>query len=315
MTIGYFLSCEEHGPTELLRQARLAEQAGFDALWISDHYHPWTDEQGQAPFVWSVIGAISAVCRLPITTAVTCPTVRAHPAVVAQAAATAAAQTGDRFRLGVGSGEALNEHILGDPWPAAGERQEMLAEAVEVMRKLWTGKLVNHEGDHYKVVNARVYTRGEQPPPVYVSAFGPGSAKLAAEIGDGLITTMPGSDIIEAYRSAGGGGPTAAGYKVCHGPDERAAVATAHRLWAVEQLPGQLNQELPLPSEFADASELVTEEVVADKVVCGPDPDRHLAQLRTYLDSGYDEVYVNQIGPDQDAFFRCYAEQILPKVR
>jgi G6PDH family F420-dependent oxidoreductase len=314
MTIGYFLSCEEHGPTELLRQARLAEQAGFDALWISDHYHPWTDEQGQAPFVWSVIGAISAVCRLPITTAVTCPTVRAHPAVVAQAAATAAAQTGGRFRLGVGSGEALNEHILGDPWPAAGERQEMLAEAVEVMRKLWTGKLVNHEGDHYKVVNARVYTRGEQPPPVYVSAFGPGSAKLAAEIGDGLITTMPGSDIIEAYRSAGGGGPTAAGYKVCHGPDERAAVATAHRLWAVEQLPGQLNQELPLPSEFADASELVTEEVVADKVVCGPDPDRHLAQLRTYLDSGYDEVYVNQIGDDQEGFLAFLKDEVIPRL-
>jgi G6PDH family F420-dependent oxidoreductase len=316
MAIGYFLSCEEHGPGELLRQAQLAERAGFEALWISDHYHPWNDEQGQAPFVWSVIGAISAVCRLPVTTAVTCPTVRIHPAVLAQAAATAATQTGDRFRLGVGSGEALNEHILGDPWPAVGERQEMLAEAVEVMRELWTGKLVNHEGDHYKVVNARVYTRGAQPPPVYVSAFGPASAKLAGEIGDGLITTMPGSEIIDQFRQAGGAGkPTQAGYKVCYGTDEAAARATAHRLWAVEQLPGQLNQELPLPRHFEDASQLVTEDMVAGKVVCGPDPDRHLAQLRQYLDAGYDDVFVNQIGPDPDAFFRFYAEQILPKVR
>jgi G6PDH family F420-dependent oxidoreductase len=316
MGIGYFLSCEEHGPRELVRQAQLAERAGFEALWISDHYHPWTGEQGQAPFVWSVIGAISAVCQLPITTAVTCPTVRLHPAVLAQAAATAAAQTRGRFVLGVGSGEALNEHILGDPWPAVGERQEMLAEAVELMRELWTGELVNHEGDHYKVVNARVYTRGEEPPPVYVSAFGPRSARLAGEIGDGLVTTLADSDLLTAFREAGGRGKrTQAGYKVCYGTDAAAARRTAHRLWAVEQLPGQLNQELPLPSLFEQASELVTEDVVADQVVCGADAEAHLAQLATYLDTGFDDVFVNQIGPDPDEFFRFYAERVLPKAR
>lgn len=316
MQIGYFLSCEEHGPAELVRQARLAEAAGFDRLWISDHYHPWTAEQGQSPFVWSVIGAISAVCGLPIGTAVTCPTVRMHPAVVAHAAATAAVQTGGRFVLGVGSGEALNEHILGDAWPPADERLEMLAEAVEVMRELWSGRNVTYRGRHYRVVNARLYTLPDQPPPVYVSAFGAKSAQLAGIIGDGLITMMPDPDIRSEFRAAGGDGkPVELGYKVCWGTDEAAARATAHRLWATEQLPGELGQVLPQPSHFAQASRLVTEDTVAESVVCGPDPDRHAEKLRAQLATGVDAVYVNQIGPDADGFFRCYAEEVLPKVR
>src|SRR6478672_13942299 len=151
MKVGYFLSCEEYGPAELVEQAVLAERAGFTGLWISDHYHPWNDEQGQSPFVWSVIGAISQACSLPVTTAVTCPTLRVHPAIVAQAAATTAVLLGGRFVLGVGSGEALNEHVLGQPWPTAEVRLEMLEEAVEVMRKLWTGETVNHRGRHYTV--------------------------------------------------------------------------------------------------------------------------------------------------------------------
>jgi G6PDH family F420-dependent oxidoreductase len=164
-TYGYFLSTEEYTPAELLEQARLAEDAGFDSLWISDHFHPWNDTQGQSPFVWSMIGAISQVCDLPITTAVTCPTTRIHPAIIAQAAATSAVLLGEnRFRLGIGTGEALNEHILGDPWPAASVRLEMLEEAVELIRLLWTGKDVSHYGQWYNLENARIYTMPEQPP-------------------------------------------------------------------------------------------------------------------------------------------------------
>ena len=192
MRIGYFLSSEELDPATLVEQAQLAEQAGFEALWISDHFHPWNDEQGQSPFVWGVIGAISQVCRLPVTTAVTCPTVRIHPAIVAQAAATAAVQLEGRFTLGVGTGEALNEHVLGDRWPTEDVRLEMLEEAVEVMRELWAGEFVYHHGKHYTVENARIYTKPETPPPIFVSAFGPKSFDLALRIGDGFITTTAG---------------------------------------------------------------------------------------------------------------------------
>jgi len=158
MRIGYFLSSEEYSPTELVRQARLAEDAGFDALWISDHFHPWNDAQGESGFVWSVIGAVSQVCSLPITTAVTCPTVRIHPAIIAQAAATSAVLTGGRFTLGVGSGEALNEHITGSRWPSIELRLEMLEEAITVIRELWRGQYTTHHGSHYTVENARIYS-------------------------------------------------------------------------------------------------------------------------------------------------------------
>jgi G6PDH family F420-dependent oxidoreductase len=184
---GYFLSSEEHSPRELIRQARLAEEAGFEALWISDHYHPWLAEQGNSPFVWSVIGAISQVCSLPITTAVTCPTIRVHPAVIAQAAASSAILTGGKFTLGVGSGEALNEHIFGDAWPNADTRLEMLEEAVEVMRKLWTGENYSHHGKHYTVENARIYTLPEQPIEVLISGFGPKPETYTSGVASGSV--------------------------------------------------------------------------------------------------------------------------------
>src|SRR3954466_14210065 len=221
MRIGYFLSCEEFGPAELLRQARLAEQAGFDGLWISDHYHPWVGAQGESAFVWSMIGALAqATERMTVTTGVTCPTLRIHPAVVAQAAAPSAVLLEGRFRFGVGSGEALNEHIFGDPWPSADVRLEMLEEAIEVMRELWKGKQVEHTGPHYRVENARIYTLPDEPPKVYVSGFGPKSVELAGRVGDGYCTTMPDRDLIGRFRSSGGGDkPVQAGTKVCYGPD------------------------------------------------------------------------------------------------
>ncbi|HYJ75847.1 MAG TPA: LLM class F420-dependent oxidoreductase [Kineosporiaceae bacterium] len=315
-TYGYFLSCEEFSPAQLVEQAKLAERAGFQALWISDHFHPWNDEQGQSPFVWSVIGALSQVTSLPISTAVTCPTTRIHPAIVAQAAATSSVLLDGRFVLGVGSGEALNEHILGDAWPSADERLDMLEEAVQVIRLLQEGGVKDFDGQYYRVENARLYTLPEQPTPIYLSGFGPKSATLAGRIGDGFCCTKPDAEIVGTFRDSGGGDkPVQGGFKVCWGPDGQTAVETAHRLWANEQLPGELAQILPTPAHFEQASSLVTPEMVGQAVVCGPDADRHAEQVRQFDQAGYDEVYVQQIGPDQEQFFRFWSEEVLPKLR
>jgi G6PDH family F420-dependent oxidoreductase len=316
MRIGYFLSCEEFGPRELVRNAQLAEQAGFDRVWISDHYHPWVDEQGQSPFVWSVIGALAtATERLHVTTAVTCPTVRIHPAVLAQAAATSAVLLEGRFAFGVGSGEALNEHILGDHWPRADVRLEMLEEAIDVMRLLWKGGNRSHRGRHYTVENARLYTLPDEPPPVLVSGFGPKSIALAARIADGYCATMPEASFVERYRSAGGKGPAQGGVKVCWGPDEDECVKTVHRLWPNEGLPGELAQVLPTPRHFEQAVELVTEDMIRESVSCGPDLERHVAAMQAYADAGFDELYVQQVGPRQEEFLELFAREVVPRFR
>jgi G6PDH family F420-dependent oxidoreductase len=313
MKIGYFLSSEEFGPRELIEQARMAEDAGFQGLWISDHYHPWNDEQGHSGFVWSTIGALSeATSAMKVTTAVTCPTLRIHPAVIAQAAATSAVMLEGRFALGLGSGEALNEHILGDHWPEAGERLEMLEEAVAVIRTLWQGGMQSHRGHHYRVENARIYDLPEEAPPILISGFGPKATTLAAEIGDGYCTVQPDGEEVKRFRDAGGKGLVAGGMKVCWSADEQRARSTAHRLWPNEQLPGELAQILPTPAHFEQACELITEEMVAEEVPCGPDVDLHLEAIRRYRDAGFDELYIQQIGPEQEAFFETYADQVLP---
>lgn len=314
--IGYFLSCEQFTPKELVDQAKRAEDAGFDALWISDHFHPWNDEQGQSPFVWGVIGALSEATSLPVSTAVTCPTVRIHPAIIAQAAATAAVQLDGRFVLGVGSGEALNEHILGDPWPSVGVRQEMLEESVEVIRLLLGGDEMSHHGVHYEVQEARIYTRPEKPVPIYVSGFGPQAAELAGRIGDGYVLVTPEADLVKTFRSSGGGDkPVQAGTKVCWDTDADTAVDTAHRIWANQALPGQSAQILPRPKDFAALQQLVPKQDIADSVACGPDADKHVAQVRQYLDADVDEVYVSQIGPDMEGFFSAWQRDVLPQLR
>jgi G6PDH family F420-dependent oxidoreductase len=309
-TVGCFLSSEEHGPRAPARTAREAEEAGFTAALISDHYHPWTDRQGESPFVWSVIGAIAATTKLRVTTGVTCPTVRIHPAVLAQAAATSQLLLEGRFSFGVGSGEALNEQILGDRWPPADVRLEMLEEAVAVIRELWRGGVVNHRGRHYTVERARLYSLPDDPPPILVSGFGPDSTALAARIGDGFVTTAPDPDAIRSYREQGGRGPAIAAAKVCWGPDEAAAGKLAYDLWPTTGVPGELSQELPTPRHFEQAAENVTEEMVTSKIVCGPDPDRHAHQIRRYLDAGFDEVYVGQIGEDQAGYFDFYRREV-----
>jgi G6PDH family F420-dependent oxidoreductase len=316
MRIGYFLSCEELDPATLVEQARLAEEAGFEALWISDHFHPWNDEQGQSPFVWGVIGAISQVCSLPVTTAVTCPTVRLHPAVVAQAAATAAVQLEGRFTLGVGTGEALNEHVLGDRWPTEDVRLEMLEEAVGLMRELWAGDFVYHHGRHYTVENARIYTRPEQPVPVYVSAFGEKSFDTALRTGDGFITTQPDAEHVKEWKAkAGADKPTQVGYKVCVAPTEDEGVQIAHRIWRNSGLPGELSQVLPSPKHFEQASELVTEDMTREATTAGADPASHVEAFRPYADAGFDEVYVSNMGPHHRQFFDLYRDEVLPALR
>ncbi|MBO1335710.1 TIGR03557 family F420-dependent LLM class oxidoreductase [Streptomyces sp. VRA16 Mangrove soil] len=312
---GYFLASEEFTPAQLLEQARAAEQAGFTALAISDHYHPWTGEQGQSPFVWSMIGALAQVTSLPVTTFVTCPTVRMHPAVSAQAVATSGVLTGGRFRFGVGSGEALNEHVLGDHWPAVDVRLEMLEEAVQVIRSLQSGEEITHRGRHYTVENARLYTVPDEPVPIYVSGFGPKAAAVAGRIGDGFVTMTPDADLVGQFRRAGGGQkPVLGGVKVCWGTDRDQAVKTAHRLWPTQFLPGELGQVLPDPAHFEQAATLVTEQTVADGMVCGNSVAEHVQAATAYVDAGFDEVYVGQIGPDQQGFFDFYRSEILPRL-
>jgi G6PDH family F420-dependent oxidoreductase len=315
MRFGYFLSCEEYTPQQLVEQARLAEQAGFDALWISDHFHPWNNEQGQSPFVWSVIGAISQVCDLPVTTAVTCPTVRTHPAIIAQAAATSSVMLDGRFTLGLGSGEALNEHIVGEAWPTVDVRLAMLEEAVEVIRRLFTGETVTYGGEFYTVDTARIYTRPDRPPPIYISGFGPKATELAARIGDGYINTAPDEDLLGLFKERSGGKPAQAGVKVAYADTEDEGVEHAHRLWANSGLPGELAQVLPSPQHFEQASQLVTMEMTAESVVCGPDVERHVDTFAPYVDAGYDEVYVANMGPHYAAMIRAYGEKVLPALR
>jgi G6PDH family F420-dependent oxidoreductase len=316
MKIGYFLSSEEFGPRELVEQAVKAQAAGFKDLWISDHYHPWNDQQGHSPFVWSVIGAIAArVPGMHVTTAVTCPTVRIHPAVIAQAAATAAVLLNGEFTLGLGSGEALNEHIFGDAWPEADERLEMLEEAVEVIRTLWQGGAQDHRGRHYRVAHARIYDLPDTLPQILISGFGPKAIELAGRIGDGFVTVQPDAEAVKAFKAAGGEGKRIqGGTKVCWGEDEPSALEHVARLWPNEALPGELAQVLPTPEHFEQATQLVTKEMLAEEVVCGPDVERHVAKLQEYADAGFDELYVNQIGPDQDAFFTAYRERVLPQL-
>jgi G6PDH family F420-dependent oxidoreductase len=313
--VGYTLSSEDHGPADLVRFAAAAEEAGFDSALISDHYHPWTGAQGHSPFVWSVLGGIAAATtRLRVGTGVTCPTVRIHPAVLAQAAATTALLFDGRFFFGVGSGEALNEHILGDRWPEIDERLDMLAEAVAVIRLLWQGGQRSHRGTHYTVSNAELYDLPDEPPPIYVSAFGPKAVEVAARIGDGYVGTSPDAELVTAYRDAGGSGPAIAGGKCCWGPDEAAARRLVHRLWPNMGLPGELAQILPTPAHMEQASELVTEDMVADPIPCGPDPDVYVAAVEQYAKAGYDELYLHNIGQDQEGFLRFWQAEVAPRL-
>lgn len=314
MRLGYTLSSEEFDAPSLVAQAERAEEAGFAFASISDHFHPWVEEQGESPFVWGALGAISQRTeRIELMTGVTCPTTRIHPAIVAQAAATAASLLPGRFSLGVGSGENLNEHIVGCGWPGVVVRQERLEEAIEVIRKLWKGKLSSHRGKHFTVENARIYSLPDEPPPLLVAVAGERSIEIAARAGDGLIGTAPISESVEQFRSEGGEGkPTYGQLHVCWAEEEDAAKKLALKQWPNGAISGSYFLELPLPAHFEEAAETLDQEDIAESVVCGPDPERHRAAIEEYVDAGYDHVYVHQIGPDQEGFFDFYEREVLP---
>lgn len=314
MKIGYALSSEEHRPNKLVCYARLAEESGFGFAFVSDHYHPWIDRQGHSPFVWGVLGGIAgATQKLRVGTGVTCPILRTHPAIIAHAAPTAAAMMPGRFCLGLGTGENLNEHVLGQHWPPPDVRLEMLEEAVEVIRKLWRGGYQNYRGKYFTVENARLYTLPEEPPPIYIAAKGPRAAELAGRIGDGLINTAPDEEVLEKFEEKGDGKPRYGQLAVCWAKNEAEARKTAWEWWPNTALKGELSVELALPRHFEQATAPITEEAVAKKVICGPDPERHLEAIRKYFDGGFSHVYLHQVGPDQEGFFQFYRENILPR--
>ena len=315
--IGYALCSEEHGPKDLIRYAQLAEQAGFRFAFISDHYLPWLEQQGNSPFAWSVLGAIAqATSGLRLGTQVTCPLIRYHPAIIAQAAATVGMLAPGRFSLGVGAGENLNEHILGQRWPEIEVRHEMLAEAVDIIRQLWNGDWVSYYGSFYTIENARLYSLPDPTPPIYIAVSGTEAAELAGEIADGLISTGPSHELVQQYAAAGGNGkPTYAQLTVCWADTETDARRTAYKWWRQTAVPGALPQVLPLPRYFERLSRLVTEDELARSIVTGPDPERHIDAIKEFAGAGFSHVYIHQIGPDQEGFFRFYEREVLPNLR
>ena len=311
MEIGYWLSSEEHGPADLVANARRAEQAGFGFALISDHFHPWVDAQGHSPFVWGVLGAIGATTeRLQVGTAVTCPLIRIHPVLVAQAAATAHRLLGGRFFLGVGTGENLNEHITGAKWPRADERLEMLEEAIELMRKLWNGEYETFRGKHYTVEQARIYDPPDGNLPIVVAAAQSEAAKLAAEKGDGYMNTSPDEEIVKEYKQAGGKEPLYGKVTGCFAP----SVADAKKLAKERQpnvaLGGSLSQELALPRDFEAAAQNVREDDLEGPLALGHDLDAWREKLTEFERAGFTHVALHDVSEDQGGFIEL-AKQLL----
>jgi G6PDH family F420-dependent oxidoreductase len=310
--LGYAASSEEHRPNDLVEHLVQAEDTGFTFALISDHFHPWVSAQGHSPFVWAVLGgAANATRKLQIGTGVTCPIMRIHPAILAQASATVAAMMEGRFFFGVGTGENLNEHILGDRWVPHDIRAEMFEEAIEIIRELWKGEVTSHWGDYYTVEDARLYTLPNQLPPIMVAAAGEQSAEMAGRIGDGLISTAPEAKIVKAFCKAGGDDkPRYAQMTVCWAPTHEKAIETAYKVWPNSGLQGDLNTELRTVAHFEQATAMVSKEDIAEKIVCGPDPEPYIKELEKYLDAGYDHLYIHQVGSDQAGFFKFFEREL-----
>ena len=304
MELGYALSSEEHSPADLVQHARAAEEAGFEFGLISDHIHPWTDGQGHSGFVWSVIGAIGeATERFRIGTGVTCPLIRIHPAIIAHASATCACLMPGRFFLGVGTGENLNEHVLGAKWPAPDERLEMLEEAIEVIRLLWQGGYQTHRGKHYTVENLRIFDVPDEPIELAVAAMKPNAAEVAGRLGDALINVAPKEQIVDRFDQAGGEGkPKYAQVTVCYADSKEQAKKIAYETWPNALVEGAASQELPLPAHFVELAEPREPDELQGTLVLGNDADEYRSAIREYEEAGYTHVYVHQIGPDQQGF-------------
>lgn len=311
MKLGLTLSSEEHGPGALVDLAVLAEDREFDFVSISDHFHPWISAQGHSPFVWAVLGGIAATTEtIEVGVGVSCPILRIHPAILAQAVATTGLMLDQRLIWGVGTGENLNEHVLGQPWPAYEVRAAMLEESIALIRRMWSEESVTHRGDYFTVEDARILDRPVEPVPIVISAFGDKSAELAARIGDGLWLSSLNADTIHTFQKAGGSGPIFSQLTLCWGRDRDEAIALAHQQWPNTGLPGQLNQELRTMLDFEQAVKLVTPELISEEVPCGPDPEPVIEKVLEARDAGVDHLYFHQIGDDQEGFITFWEKEI-----
>ena len=312
---GYSLMCELYHPNDLLAQAVRAEQAGFDFLTISDLFHPWLYSHHHSPYAWSLLGALAArTSSVELVSLTTCPTIRYHPAIVAQKAATVAAMTGGRFHLGVGPGENLNEHVVGSDWPPASIRQVMLAEAIEIMRGLWSGAFTSHHGKYFTVEDARIFTLPDEPPPVHVAVSSSESVFLAAQAGDGMVATQLLPELTQAFdRATGNGKPKYGQVAVAVGDDEARSRRLAHKLFRFSVPGWKVISELPNPVNFEAATDNVREEDVAAMVSCGPDPDRHARAIRRWTEAGFDRVAIVQVG-EPERFFDMWQRELRPRL-
>lgn len=316
MQIGFKLFAEAYTPQEMVRQAVRAEEAGFDFVEISDHYHPWLESHGHSGFAWSILAAIAMRTeRIGLATGVTCPTIRYHPAIIAQAAATTALLSEGRFTLGVGSGEQLSEHVTGHPWPVVGVRHVMLREALEIIRLLRTGGYRTYRGTHLSVEEARVFDLPETLPDIVVAAGGPKAARIAGELGDGLFATEPRTDLIDAYTAAGGTGSRWAEVPLAYAGTVDAALESAHRLFRFGPTGWKIQAELPNVRNFEAATAFVRQEDMADAFGAGPDVEAHVATVQGFADAGYDRLALISAGPDVDEFFTFYEEQLAGRLR
>jgi G6PDH family F420-dependent oxidoreductase len=318
-SFGYTMMCEQSRPDQLVRDVRQAEEAGFDFSVISDHYQPWLDAQGHSGYAWSILGAAAnATERIPLMSFVTCPTIRYHPAIVAQKAATVQILSGNRFRLGLGAGENLNEHVVGKRWPSVGMRHRMLDEAIDVIAALFDGEgTVNYRGRFYDVETAKLWDLPDERVPIAVAVSGQDSCALAGRKADVMIAVEPKQELGEMFDAAGGNGkPRVGQIAVSYDRDEQAAIERAHEQFRWFGLGWKVNAELPNPEGFESATQFVTPEDVADAISCGPDVDKHVEAIKAYLDAGFDEVALVQIGADQQESFITWAEQeLLPALR
>jgi G6PDH family F420-dependent oxidoreductase len=316
MKFGYKLMAEGFAPKELIRQAVRAEEAGFDFVEISDHFHPWLDVQGHSPFAWTVLGAIAArTDRLGLATGVTCPTVRYHPAIIAQAAATLAIVSDDRFTLGIGAGERLNEHVVGQGFPSVRGRHERLVEALDIINLLWQGGYRSYEGKHLQLEDAQVFDLPEKLPVIAVAAGGKDAAELAATHGSGLFATEPRRDLVDTYAARGGTGPKYAEVPMAWGPSEEEALKAAHETarWALTGW--KVMSELPNPVNFEAASGTVRLDDIAGQFAHGAGTAPYVEAVTTYADAGFDHLVLQNAGPDQDGFLDFFAKELGPELR
>ncbi|HET6209949.1 MAG TPA: TIGR03557 family F420-dependent LLM class oxidoreductase [Jatrophihabitans sp.] len=317
---GYTLMTEQSGPRELVRYAAGAEQAGFDFEVSSDHFFPWLDSMGHSPYAWSVLGAVAQVTeRVELMTYVTCPTIRYHPAVVAQKAATMGLLSDNRFVLGLGSGESLNEHVVGAGWPAAAVRQDMLVEAIQIIRALHEGGQSSWSGEHFQVDSAKIWDLPDVPVPLAVAVSGESSIGRFAPLADHLIAVQPEPELISGWDAARSGRPASrkiGQLPICWGPDRAAAVRRAHELFRWFGGGWHVNADLPTPVAFEAASQFVRPEDVADSIACGPDLDELAESVKPFWQAGFTDIALVQIGDEsQQEFLSTVAGPLLAKLR